>query len=320
MNSQAHSARREDLQQELITLLQSVLLVEEKYGANYLMRLLRGERKYLNISAGHTQLPVFGAFRSHTFDRIRQLIRYAIQRDWICITHPLFGFLGLTESGKAFLMQPESVPVRKGRLRSTLLEKMLSISLRQLRFELARAEALPPYRIYTDQTLQALVKHRPSDLETLQQVPGMGDFHCNRYGATILMCIERVLRQYEHKLAEHTLKRAAQPAQQEVQALFESGFELEEIATKRKVKETTVIRSLENLHRARKLNLQEWVEENVDQQTLHSAGQWFQANRHAPLREAYEALGLDYETLRLCRLYVDKLHQEEINVRWAEAS
>ncbi len=320
MQTQYNRVRGEDLQPEMTTLLQTVLLVEEKYGANYLIRLLRGERQYVNQFEGHTQLPVFGAFRAVSSDQIRQWIQFAIKQDWLLVTHPIFGCLGLTEAGKMFLLRPEAVPVRAKQWKTTMLEKLLLVSLRKLRFELARAESVPAFRIFTDQSLQALVSRRPVDLKSLQTIPGMTDTHCNRYGGTILMCILRVLHQYENQVREQTRKRADQPAQQEVQALFESGFSTEEIAERRIVKTGTIIRSLEQLHLAGKLNLKSWVEEHVDSPTLTSARDWFHQHRHAPLREAYEALGLDYETLRLCRLYVDRVSQSEVDAPWAEAS
>jgi ATP-dependent DNA helicase RecQ len=64
-------------------------------------------------------------------------------------------------------------------------------SLRQWRLELSREQGVPPYVILHDATLVALSVERPSNLEELAKIPGVGRSKLDRYGQAIL---ERVGR------------------------------------------------------------------------------------------------------------------------------
>ncbi|MFK7925661.1 MAG: HRDC domain-containing protein [Bacteroidia bacterium] len=193
----------------------------------------------------------------------------------------------------------------------TRSERMLRLSLRQLRFALAKYEGLPPYRIFNNQSLDQLAKLHPTDLQGLRCVPGMGDYRCNRYGGTILLCIERTLSSNAAHWAETARKRAQQPAQQTVKALFESGFEPYEIAQSRQVQEGSVLRSMEYLQNAGEISISNWVEEQIPKQELERGTQFFEGQPQQNLRAAYEALGLDYDTLRMCRMYVSQVERLE---------
>lgn len=190
-------------------------------------------------------------------------------------------------------------------------ERMLRLSLRQLRFALAEYEGLPPYRIFNNQSLDQLVEFHPTDLQGLRSVPGMGDYRCNRYGGTILLCIERTLSSNAAHWAQTAQKRAGQAAQQTVKALFESGFEPYEIAQSRQVQEASVLRSMEYLQNAGEISTTNWVEEQLPTSELERGAQFFEGQPQQDLRSAYEALGLDYNTLRMCRMYVSQVERME---------
>lgn len=59
-------------------------------------------------------------------------------------------------------------------------------ALRAWRSRAARAAAVPPYVLLHDVTLAALAAARPSTIEELTAVPGMGQVKATRYGSTLL--------------------------------------------------------------------------------------------------------------------------------------
>jgi len=191
------------------------------------------------------------------------------------------------------------------------LDRSLRFALRQLRFELAKYEGLPPYRIFNNRSLVEISDRKPKSLAELQSVAGMGDYRCNRYGGTILLCIKRTCRAYQIQWRQTALRRAQQPAQQAVKSLFESGYEPHEIAQNRQVQESSVIRSLEYLQNAGAISAQNWVEEQLPNDQLQTSYQYFEIHPQSDLKSAYEALGLDYNTLRMCRMYVSSVEQLE---------
>ena len=61
--------------------------------------------------------------------------------------------------------------------------------LRALRLELAREQGVPPYVIFHDATLLAMVRERPHDLDALATIPGVGASKLRRYGERFLASI-----------------------------------------------------------------------------------------------------------------------------------
>ena len=184
-------------------------------------------------------------------------------------------------------------------------------ALRHLRFELAKYEGVPAYRIFNNQSLLEICDSKPRTLTELKAVVGMGDYRCNRYGGTILLCIKRTLRLYRLEWFANARMRARQPAQQVVKSLFESGFEASEIARSRRVQESSVIRSLEYLQHAGEISTGSWVEEQLPEDQLQISQLYFEAHPQSDLKSAYEALGLDYDMLRMCRMYVSNVERME---------
>jgi ATP-dependent DNA helicase RecQ len=70
---------------------------------------------------------------------------------------------------------------------SDLLER-----LRAQRTALARAEAVPPYCVFTDRTLREMAAHLPADHTALLQLYGVGDSKVHKYGDIFL----RLIRDY----------------------------------------------------------------------------------------------------------------------------
>jgi ATP-dependent DNA helicase RecQ len=59
-------------------------------------------------------------------------------------------------------------------------------ALRDRRTELARQQDVPPYVVFNDDTLRAMVEHRPTTLQAFRQLHGVGDVKLERYGETFL--------------------------------------------------------------------------------------------------------------------------------------
>jgi ATP-dependent DNA helicase RecQ len=62
-------------------------------------------------------------------------------------------------------------------------------ALRSWRRETAHAGGVPPYVIFHDATLSAIVHAKPANLADLARVPGIGDAKLNRYGAEVLAVV-----------------------------------------------------------------------------------------------------------------------------------
>ena len=59
-------------------------------------------------------------------------------------------------------------------------------ALRAKRLSLAREQGVPPYVIFHDTTLLAMVRERPRDRVALAEIPGVGRSKLERYGEIFL--------------------------------------------------------------------------------------------------------------------------------------
>jgi ATP-dependent DNA helicase RecQ len=62
-------------------------------------------------------------------------------------------------------------------------------ALRAWRRETARAGGVPPYVIFHDTALAAIVAAKPQTLDKLAHVPGIGEAKLKRYGAEVLAVV-----------------------------------------------------------------------------------------------------------------------------------
>jgi superfamily II DNA helicase RecQ len=97
---------------------------------------------------------------------------------------------------------PVGVPARKGRVDyRELLDPatfVLFDALRKHRRRLSESEGVPPYAIFTDEQLAAIARRRPTTLEELRSVQGIGDARGAKYGAGVL----DIVRSAAHDVGE----------------------------------------------------------------------------------------------------------------------
>ncbi|MFX5839709.1 HRDC domain-containing protein, partial [Acinetobacter baumannii] len=68
-------------------------------------------------------------------------------------------------------------------------DQPLWLALRAKRRELAEAQGVPPYVIFHDSTLLAMIEHMPLSLREMRQIGGIGDSKLERYGDDFLAVI-----------------------------------------------------------------------------------------------------------------------------------
>ncbi len=74
---------------------------------------------------------------------------------------------------------------------SYLEDKNLFEALRELRLQLAQAQHIPPYMIFSDKVLHALAVHKPTTPEAFGEIPGIGEYKKGKYCSTFTEVIKR---------------------------------------------------------------------------------------------------------------------------------
>jgi superfamily II DNA helicase RecQ len=76
-------------------------------------------------------------------------------------------------------------------------EFAIFIQLRELRKQVAQAEAVPVYTIFTNDQLAEMVRRKVKTNSDLQAIEGVGEARVGKYGPQFLAALEKVCSQHE---------------------------------------------------------------------------------------------------------------------------
>jgi superfamily II DNA helicase RecQ len=87
---------------------------------------------------------------------------------------------------------PEAAATSKLDYKQLLSEADFAVfaALRELRKQLAQAEGVPVYAVFTNEQLAELATQRPASLAALGAVEGIGPSRLGKYGAAVLACLQ----------------------------------------------------------------------------------------------------------------------------------
>lgn len=173
---------------------------QQSYGAGYLIDILIGKSSERSQGLGHDQLSTFGIGRELDARAWGALHRQLIVAGWL-EPQGEYGVLELTAAGREWLRGDATLQARQSLIaprksktrRSTadlgVPESPLFEALRSWRRGIAQTQAVPPYVVFHDATLRAIAQARPTTLDELALVQGVGRTKLERYGAEVLAIV-----------------------------------------------------------------------------------------------------------------------------------
>ena len=170
----------------------------QRFGAAYLIDILRGARTERVLSAGHDTLSVYGIGKHRPVDEWRNLARALLHQGLISEAQDGYSVLSLNALSWPVLRgeRPVSIaravkPARrpKDSARASSTDDSLFEHLRALRKRLADEHGLPPYVIFHDSTLREMAEHMPRDLDQFAALPGVGQAKLARYGEQFIAAV-----------------------------------------------------------------------------------------------------------------------------------
>jgi ATP-dependent DNA helicase RecQ len=188
--------------------LSAVYRSGQRFGSGHVISILRGEDGTRMSELGHDRLSTFGIGADMDDKQWRSVFRQLLAMGLLEADAEGFGTLRLTKSSREVLVGERSVrlredarPVRASRKRrdSQLVtggslgveayEHPVWDELRKLRTQLAKQHGVPPYVIFHDATLLAMLRALPSNEVELGAISGVGEAKLKRYGRDFLAVI-----------------------------------------------------------------------------------------------------------------------------------
>ena len=190
--------------------LSAVYRTGQRFGAAYIADVLTGETTEAIRRNGHDLVKTFGVGRDRAKQAWASIIRQLFAADAVAPASEEHGGYRLTPKGEDILLGREPVQLRvdapkaartsrsRGRPSSEQpdglegLEAELFASLRRLRLEIAREEGVAAYVVFADRTLLELVRNRPTNLDEMAEIHGIGARKLDRYGEAFLEVLNAV--------------------------------------------------------------------------------------------------------------------------------
>lgn len=193
--------------------LSAIRRTDEKIGLQMLIDILRASGRAEVVSRGYHKLKTYGAGRDLSYREWKEYIYQMIQLGYIEIDYVASHTLKVTPLGNKVLFEnqaaqlavyrtPEEItpqhsgfkarPIRP--IASHSIEITLLDALRQLRKQLAEREQVPPYLIFSDDSLADMTRKKPLTLDQFSDIRGVGQIKLDKYGNVFIALIKFVLK------------------------------------------------------------------------------------------------------------------------------
>jgi ATP-dependent DNA helicase RecQ len=302
-------------------ILSCVARVNQGFGIGHVSSVLRGENTDNVRKRGHDKLSTYGLLRDHGKPAIRDFIYQLIGQGVLLQVGDEYPLLKLNAGSWEVMRGERTVRLvqlaRKEKGERTKVEGVswegvdrdLFEVLRGLRRRLADERGWPPYRVFGDVTLRELARVRPSALERMRSVTGIGDSKLRDFGKAFFDALDAHCRQ--HGLTRDQSSRLVMtpephlalgprpnPERDRAFEMFRRGASLDQVARQTGRAANTVLGYLEDFVRAeRPRSVASWVPDTVYAQ-VQGAARHFGTGKLKPI---FLALGenVSYEQIRV---------------------
>ncbi len=173
----------------------------QRFGVGHLIDILRGSETDRIKQLGHDQLSTYGIGRDLDSRAWRGVFRQLVAASLLEVDAEGHGGLRLTDASRDVLKGRRQVMMRRDttsaatRDRSSAPRSGLPVqpqdlalfnALRGLRAELAREQNVPAFVIFHDSTLRNIAEQRPTSVDALARVGGIGGSKLARYGQRLV--------------------------------------------------------------------------------------------------------------------------------------
>ena len=191
--------------------LSCVYRTGQRFGVNYVIDVLRGSENERILQSGHQAITTYGIGQELSANEWKSVFRQLVANGYLRADPEGYGALQLTERCRPLLKGAQAIELRKDpvarntaggksstsrrsgqNVRDQITDHAGWDALRACRKELADKQGVPPYVIFHDTTLFDMLERRPSTLEELAEVSGVGAAKLEKYGDVFLQALRSI--------------------------------------------------------------------------------------------------------------------------------
>jgi len=313
-----------EAQEYAVQILKCVVEFKEKHKAKFIVKVLRGLEDAEVKTYKGSQSELFGSGKESDDKFWNSILRQMLVKNWIKKEVETYGTLKLTPEGKAFLKNPTSFPAVKeedypdtdddGNLIITrssgggAADEVLFGYLKDVRLAVAKEKGIPPYVIFSEQSLEEMATQYPITMEELSHIGGVGKNKAQKFGSAFLNLIKKHVEENNiDRPQDIFLKTAPSKSGQKVQIIqnIDKRIPLLDIARGFGKSKLDLITEIETVvSSGTKLNIQYIVDDEVDEDAQEEIMEYFMQSETDDIIEAEKYFDGDYEEdiLRIVRL------------------
>jgi ATP-dependent DNA helicase RecQ len=297
--------------QELLTLvLETISILKEKFKAEHIVDILKGNETSDVVSYQHNELENFGAASDEDEKLLQAVIRQALISGYITKDVETYGVLKITPKGKDFLKNPTSFPIVKDNdfeedeevnlkniASTSAADEVLFSILKDLRKKLSKKLDVPPFVIFQDPSLEAMATTYPITMDELQNIPGVGAGKAKRYGDEFIKVIKEYVKENDiirpEDLRVRTVANKSKLKVSIIQAI-DRKIALDDIALSKGLDISELLDEIEAIvYSGTKINIDYFLEDVMDPDRIEEIFEYFKSAETDSIDDALDKLGID---------------------------
>ena len=186
-------------------ILSAIKRTGERFGVTHIVDVLMGNKTENILKFAHNKLKTFGVGSNLHKNTWQSIVRQLFSAGHINIDIENYGALKILKTGndilfnslefkrrEEFLLPKPAIIKNKIDLNQIAdKDELLYESLRIFRLELAKKLRLPAYVVFPDKSLIQMAKYKPSNLDELEQIYGVGKAKLKKFGKQFIEIIEK---------------------------------------------------------------------------------------------------------------------------------
>ena len=277
--------------------------LEQRFGLNHVIEVLVGSRTKKIISNKHDLLDSYGLGGDYSKDQWKDIAREMIQLGILLVEGERYPILKLNRESLDVLDGSHSVNLTKPVKEVGVIPKQVNSQvdpelfdrLRRIRKTFADEQNIPPYIIFSDNSLQQMAIDRPGTRADFLNIIGVGEYKLEKYGDIFL---REIAKHFAKDYAPHS--KGLSDTQLETLSLQKQNLSIEQIAKVRNLGLSTIVGHIEKLILAREIDsIDDWVDLEK-QKTIQEAIADMGGEFLSPIKEKLGD-GYLYEDIKLVR-------------------
>lgn len=320
-----HPKPKMNASEQVIQVLEVIQTVKQQFKDEQIIDILVGNKTTSIVKFKHDKLKQFGEGGEFDEKFWANILRLCIFENLIFKDVETYGLLKLTEKGEKYMVNPYAImAIKPDSMKSEedededvidnvsggpvedAFDATLFSMLKDLRKEISKEEALPPYVIFQDPSLEDMCIQYPTTMEEMTHIAGVGTGKAQKYGKRFIELIRKYVEDNEiERPQDFVVKSVVKKSAIKVFIIqsIDRKVSFEDIAIAKGLDMDELLSEIEMIVASgTKIDIDYYVEEEIEDYHQEEIEEYFANAETDSAEKALEELGEDEYTLEEIRI------------------